>query len=250
MKVFFPLLLWLANAIAVAQGPVAPDLAPQTYKLLFENKKVRVIEEYLKPHEKEPMHSHPYGVLACFLTDAHFRTTFSDGKAAEGSQKAGDTVWRDPVTHSGENIGDTEIDEIMIEPKSASQGSGAMKVSAPLASAQMMSSEPMPTNLEPHHHVKYESQSIRILEVLLKPGESSFFHTHSNDILYVTLADASARAQDQGEDWGPETCSPLPESDPAAVSMRGPGSLPCAMASRCTVVKPAINVSHAFEAAA
>jgi hypothetical protein len=80
-----------------------------------------------------------------------------------------------------------------------------MKVSAPLASAQMMSSEPMPTNLEPHHHLKYESQSIRILEVLLKPGEGSLFHTHSHDILYVTLADATARAQEQGEDWGPET---------------------------------------------
>jgi beta-alanine degradation protein BauB len=198
MKVFLPLLLWLANAIAVAQAPIAPDLAPQTYKLLFENNKVRVIEEHLKPYEKEPMHFHPYGVLACFLTDAHFRTTFSDGKAAEGSQKAGDAVWRNPVTHSGENIGKTEIDEIMIEPKSAS------KVSAASASAQMMPSEPMPTNLEPHHHVKYESQSIRMLEVLLKPGESSFFHTHSNDILYVTLADASARAQDQREEWEDE----------------------------------------------
>ena len=204
MKVLLLLLIWVANAIAVAQGPVAPDLAPQTYKLLFENKQVRVIEEHLKPHEKEPIHSHPYGVLACFLTAAHFKTTLSDGKTAEGSQKAGDTVWRDPVTHSGENIGDTEIEEIMIEPKSASEGSGAMKVSTKL-SARMTSSEPMPTNLEPHHHVKYESQSIRIMEVLLKPGESSFFHTHSNDILYVMLADASARAQDQGEDWGPET---------------------------------------------
>jgi hypothetical protein len=205
MKVFLPLLLWVANAIAVAQGPVAPDRAPQTYKLLFENEKVRVIEEHLKPHEKEPMQSHPYGVLACFLTDAHVRTAFLDGKAAESSQSAGDMVWREPVTHSGENIGDTEVDEIMIEPKSGSPGSNPMKLSAPLQSAHAISKDPMPANLEPHHHVKYESQSIRIMKILLKPGESSFFHTHSNDILYVMLADASAKEQDQGEDWGPET---------------------------------------------
>jgi len=204
MKVFLPLLLWVAKAIAVAQGPVAPNLAPQTYKLLFENERVRVIEEQLKPGEKEPMHSHPYGVFACFLTDAHIRTSFPDGNTSEDFKKAGNTVWRDPVTHAGENIGKAEIHEIMIEPKSASQGSGPMKVSSP-PPAQVTPNQPMPANLEPHHHVRYENKQIRIMEVVLEPGESSFFHTHSNDILYVTLADATARAQDQGKDWGPET---------------------------------------------
>jgi beta-alanine degradation protein BauB len=204
MKVFLPLLLWVANAIAVAQGPVAPNLAPQTYKLLFENERVRVIEEHLKPGEKEPMHSHLYGVFACFLTDAHIRTTFPDGDTSEDFKKAGDTVWRDPVTHAGENIGKAEIHELMIEPKTASQSSGPTAVSSSSPPPQVAPSQPMPASREPHHHVRYENQYIRILEVLLEPEESSLFHTHSNDILYVTLADASARGQDQGEDWGPE----------------------------------------------
>ena len=69
MNVFLPLLLAIANGIALAQGPIVPDLAPLKYKLLFENDKVRVIEEHLKPREKEPMHSHPYGVFACFDHD-------------------------------------------------------------------------------------------------------------------------------------------------------------------------------------
>jgi hypothetical protein len=47
--------------------------------------------------------------------------------------------------------------------------------------------------------------TLLILEVLLEPGESSFFHAHSNDILYVTLADAVPRTQEQDENWGPET---------------------------------------------
>src|SRR5229473_8473980 len=52
--------------------------------------------------------------------------------------------------------------------------------------------------------------------------------------------------------------SPCPNSGSTAVRMRGPGSMPFAMASRsvvgepmsCTVVKPAIRVTHALEAAA
>ena len=108
MKDLLALLLAMANGIAVAQGPIAPALAPLKYKLLFENDKVRVIEEHLKPRDKEPMHSHPYSVFACFLTDAHIRTTLPDGRMSEDSKNAGDTIWRDPVTHFGENMGDTE----------------------------------------------------------------------------------------------------------------------------------------------
>jgi hypothetical protein len=201
MKVSLPLLLAIANGLALAQGPISPDLAPLKYKLLFENDEVRVIEEHLKPREKEAMHSHPYGVFACFLSDAHTRTTFPDGSTSEDSKKAGDTIWRDPVTHAGENIGNTEIHEIMIELKSASQGSGSTVVPSPPISP----GQPMPASQEPHHHVRYENRYIRILEVLLEPGVSSFFHTHSNDILYITLADAVARAQEQYQDWGPET---------------------------------------------
>jgi len=62
----------------------------------------------------------------------------------------------------------------------------------------------MPAHLEPHHRLCYENQSIRVLEVTLKPGESSLFHTHSHDDVYLTLADAVARVQMQGRNWGPE----------------------------------------------
>jgi beta-alanine degradation protein BauB len=106
----------LATSIVVsAQDPA--KLAPQNYKVLFENGQMRVIEYRLKPGEKEPMHSHPHGVFVYFLSDAKIRTTLPDGRTNEDSKRTGETVWRDPVTHAGENIGDTEAHALLIEPR-------------------------------------------------------------------------------------------------------------------------------------
>ena len=105
----------VSTKMASAQDPA--KLAPQNYKVLLENDKLRVIEYRLRPGEKEPMHSHPSGVVVYFFDDANIRTTFPDGKTAEDFRRAGDTLWRDPVTHSGENIGNTEAHALLIEPK-------------------------------------------------------------------------------------------------------------------------------------
>jgi beta-alanine degradation protein BauB len=84
---------------------------------------MRVIEYRLKPGEREPMHSHPYGVFVYFLSDAKIRTIFPDGKTSEDSKHRGDRVWRDPVTHATENVGNAEARALLIEPKSHSQQS-------------------------------------------------------------------------------------------------------------------------------
>ena len=64
------------------------------------------------------MHSHPYGMFVYFLSDAKIRTTFPNGKTSEDSKHRGDTVWRDPVTHATENVGNAEARALLIEPKS------------------------------------------------------------------------------------------------------------------------------------
>jgi len=107
----------VSTKVASAQDPA--KLAPQNYKVLLENDKLRVIEYRLKPGEKEPMHSHPSGVFVYFFSDAKIRTTLSDGKTVEASSKSGDTLWREPVTHAGENIGNTEAHALLVEPKNA-----------------------------------------------------------------------------------------------------------------------------------
>jgi quercetin dioxygenase-like cupin family protein len=108
-------------AVALAEStpqldPVA--LSPQLYSVRFENDRVRVLEFRLKPGGKEPMHSHPPGVVFA-LADATVRTTLPDGTVVAYPSHAGDVLWRDAVTHSAENVGTTEAHYYAVELKSA-----------------------------------------------------------------------------------------------------------------------------------
>ncbi|HKT70291.1 MAG TPA: hypothetical protein VJP83_12680 [Terriglobales bacterium] len=95
----------------------AAQLAPQMYKVILDNDKVRVSDYHIRPGDKEPMHSHPTGVVVYYFTDAKMRVTSPEGKTATASNKAGDVLWRDPVTHSAQNIGTNEVHSLLVEPK-------------------------------------------------------------------------------------------------------------------------------------
>ena len=47
------------------------------------------------------------------------RVALSDGTSKDSHNRAGETVWRDPVTHLAENIGTSEVHELLIEPKAS-----------------------------------------------------------------------------------------------------------------------------------
>ena len=107
---------------------VSPDmdpvkLSPQYYKVPVENEYVRVLEYRLMAGQKEPMHSHPCGVVY-YLTGAKSRVTTPDGKTTEGETTAGEIVWRNPTTHAIENIGKTEARAIAIEMKGPCETAG------------------------------------------------------------------------------------------------------------------------------
>src|SRR5437868_13547551 len=87
------------------QDPV--KLSPQYYKVLLENDQVRVLEYRLKPGEKEPMHSHLVGVVYV-LSGGKLKFSYPDGRTEEKVAAAGETIWRDSITHAVENVGDTE----------------------------------------------------------------------------------------------------------------------------------------------
>ena len=91
-------------------------LSPQYYKVPVDNEYVRVLEYTLKPGQKEPIHSHPCGVVY-YLTGAKFRTTSADGKTSESDTTAGTILWRDPTIHAAENAGKTDARAIAIEIK-------------------------------------------------------------------------------------------------------------------------------------
>src|SRR5438876_8320326 len=75
-----------------AQDPV--KTSPQYYKVLLENDQVRVLEYRLKASEKEPMHSHPTGVVYV-LSGVKLKFTYPDGRTEERAAATGETIWRE-----------------------------------------------------------------------------------------------------------------------------------------------------------
>jgi quercetin dioxygenase-like cupin family protein len=107
-------LLAVLCTTAHAQDPV--KVSPQYYKVLLENDQVRVLEYRLKAGEKEPMHSHPAGVVYV-LSGAKLKFSYPDGRTEERAAAIGETFWREPITHAVENVGDTEAHAIAIDLK-------------------------------------------------------------------------------------------------------------------------------------
>ncbi|HET9765676.1 MAG TPA: cupin domain-containing protein [Thermoanaerobaculia bacterium] len=110
----------LLLVLALARGTPAQDPAVVNAKTIWvklENSRVRVLEAVLKPGDKENLHSHPAYVIYV-IDGGKVRTHGVDGATNETELKAGDTIYRDPVTHWAENIGTTTIRLVLVELKS------------------------------------------------------------------------------------------------------------------------------------
>ena len=94
--------------------PVKVD--PKHYKVEFENDRVRVVRIKYKAGEKSVMHSHPESV-AVFLTDAHAKFTYPDGKSEDIKAKAGSVQHMDAFTHLPENASKKSFEVIQVELK-------------------------------------------------------------------------------------------------------------------------------------
>ena len=88
----------------------------KTIALKLENSRVRVLEATLKPGDKEKTHSHPAYVIYV-IQGGKFRNHAVDGTATEGEFRTGDVIYREPVTHWAENIGNTTIRLELVELK-------------------------------------------------------------------------------------------------------------------------------------
>jgi beta-alanine degradation protein BauB len=117
MKALFVLSVlafFFASMPALAQDPV--KVAPHAFKERLNNAHVRVLEYSSKPGQKEGMHSHP-AILLYVIQGGKLRSTTPDGTSKEIDYKAGDVMWREAITHTGENIGTTEMKSLLIEVK-------------------------------------------------------------------------------------------------------------------------------------
>jgi hypothetical protein len=97
-----------------ADDPVKVD--PKHYKVEFENESVRVLRIKYGAGEKSVMHSHPESI-AVFLTDAHGKFTYPDGRTEDINAKAGTVQHMDALTHLPESRGKKAFELIAIELK-------------------------------------------------------------------------------------------------------------------------------------
>ena len=60
----------------------------------------------------------------------------------------------------------------------------------------------MPVHQEPHHRQLFKQGSMRLIELQIPPGDTSWFHLHEWPVFYLTVADSQTRTQILGEEWG------------------------------------------------
>ena len=104
----------LFAASAFAADPVQTD--GDKYKVKFENDRVRVLEYTDLPGEKTNEHHHPAFLLYA-VSPFKRKISLPNGKVIMREFKAGEILWSDEQTHTGENVGDTPTHVIMVEMK-------------------------------------------------------------------------------------------------------------------------------------
>ncbi len=94
----------------------AVKVAPNNYKAIFENDRVRLLEYRGRPGDKTAMHYHP-DVLAYPLTAGKFKFTLQGGQSFEVELKAGEAMFVEAQDHSTENTGSTDAHILLVELK-------------------------------------------------------------------------------------------------------------------------------------
>jgi quercetin dioxygenase-like cupin family protein len=185
-------------ALSGFQDPVV--LNPKMVSVVFENDRVRVLRVHYGPREHLEMHSHPSLVVVSLTVNTR-RAYIPDGSHRDATSNPGDVHWREPSIHSVENLTDTPSESIEIEFKNARTAAVPLSPAGPPVSSEP--SMPVPVQQEPHHHVMFENQYVRVLNVEIAPGESTFFHTHAHDNLAVRITDGLSQTQERDQDWAP-----------------------------------------------
>src|SRR5437870_3500931 len=101
-------------SVTHAQDPLVVN--SKTIVLKLENSRVRVLEATLKPGDQEKTHSHPAYIIYV-IAGGKVRNHAADGTVTEAEFRAGDVIYRDPLTHWAENVGNTTIRLELVELK-------------------------------------------------------------------------------------------------------------------------------------
>jgi beta-alanine degradation protein BauB len=152
---------------AMAQDPAR--VAPNMYKVLLNNARVRVLEVNAKAGEKAAMHWHPDYVVYSF-TDSKARFTDPKGASTDADLKAGQVMWRDAERHSTEAI--TDIHVLLFELKGRKRaGMAARGIDAAAVDSA-------------HFTSLLDNARVRVLDFRQAAGEKSAMHSHPDYITY------------------------------------------------------------------
>ena len=180
------------------QDEVAVD--PEIAKVEFENAQIRVLRIWYAPHQKSQTHNHPSRCIVT-ITKSNVLISFPDGRTQNTVRPAHQFSWSEPLTHQVENLSADPIMNIEIELKQAKSPGVEVKPVPAASKAQGTETDPVPVEQEPHHHLVFENQYVRVLDVVVDPGDTTLFHTHSLDNLAVQLTDAIIKRQFPGQPW-------------------------------------------------
>jgi quercetin dioxygenase-like cupin family protein len=198
---FASLLLLLLSITAIARiARSQSSVGSGAAKVEFENDQIRVLRASLGAYQKTPMHRHP-SRIGITITENDLRLYLRDGTSTTSTRGAHEIFWSEPVTHQVENLSNEAMQNIEIELKRATGMGTTVKSATVESKAQGTATDPVTVEQEPHHHVVFENQYVRVLDVVVNPGDTTLFHKHSLDNVAVQLNDANIKRQFPGEDW-------------------------------------------------
>ena len=90
-------------------------VASNAYKFIMENDRVRVLEVNIGKGDKAAMHHHPDHVV--YVLKGGKATLTSNGKTDKLDLKKGQAFFMNAQNHETKNVGDSELDLLVIELK-------------------------------------------------------------------------------------------------------------------------------------
>ena len=90
-------------------------VAPDKYKVEFENPQVRVLRAHYDAHQTGPLHEHILNRTMVYLTDAKVKVTSADGKEQILSAAAGDVKMGGGAKHREENLSAEPFEVLVVE---------------------------------------------------------------------------------------------------------------------------------------
>lgn len=190
------LLRFVVVLCAVASAARAQDqvtVSPDVAKVLYEDARIRVLRVHYAPGQVAPMHSHPARAVVVLQSEAITSTTPGGRSVEDVGLPPNQFAFSDAETHSVRNSGQTPVEAIEVELK------GVPGRPSPRPSDAEIARDPLLR--DPHHQWRFQNDRIRVVDARFGPGQSTEFHTHRADRVYVVLSSATVQAQVEGKDW-------------------------------------------------